>query len=67
LSSGRAVSSVTRLMFFMLQLLLCLRGVNRIVDRSSSTPLRTPSIHPKQSASSTTCDQVSDRRPEPFL
>ena len=61
------VSSATRLMFTALHVLRALRGVKRIVYRSSSTVRRTPSIQPKHSASSTDSGQVMLGFPEPFL
>ena len=54
-------------MFTALQMLPARRGVKRIVYRSSSMRLRTPSIHPKQSASSTDSGHVMLALPEDFL
>jgi hypothetical protein len=47
-----ASSAATRLMLTALHVLFGFRGVNRMVKVSSSPPRRTPSIQPKQSASS---------------
>src|SRR5687767_6939577 len=54
-----ASSSPTRLMLTALQVLRAARGVNRILWLSSSPPRRTPSIQPKQSASSSASLYVS--------
>ena len=54
-------------MFTALQTLPFRRGVKRIMYRSSSMPLRIPSIQPKQSASSTDSGHVMLALPEPFL
>jgi hypothetical protein len=54
-------------MFTALHTLRARRGVNRIVYRSVSMLLRTPSIQPKQSASSTDSRQVMLGLPDPFL
>jgi|KBSMisStandDraft_5_1062788.scaffolds.fasta_scaffold171235_1 hypothetical protein len=43
------------------------RGVKRIVYEVSPRLLRTPSIHPKHSASSTDSGHVRLGLPEPFL
>ena len=57
----------TRATFRLLQILRFLRGVNRIIELSSSMPLRRPSIQPKQSASSTDSSQVMVGFPLAFL
>jgi hypothetical protein len=41
--------------------------VNRMTYRSASSDLRTPSIQPNESASSTDSGHVMLGRPEPFL
>jgi hypothetical protein len=48
-----------------LQVLLGFRGVNRIANEVASMDFRTPSIQPKQSASSTDSGQVRLGFPEP--
>ncbi|MEB0261423.1 MULTISPECIES: hypothetical protein [unclassified Mucilaginibacter] len=45
-------------MFTALQMLVGLRGVKRMLYALASTDLRTPSIQPKHSASSTDYDQL---------
>lgn len=65
--SASFISVFTRWTLTALQMLFGLRGVKRIVYASSDRVLRTPSIQPKQSASSTDSGQVMLGLPLPFL
>src|SRR5207248_11592172 len=60
-------STATRATLTALQMLVGLRGVKRIVYASSPRLWRTPSIQPKQSASSTDSGQVMLGFPVAFL
>ena len=62
-----SVSAATRAMFTALQMLRARRGVNRIMYASASMLLRSPSIQPKQSASSTDSGHVMLGLPDAFL
>ena len=62
-----AISSRARRTLTALQVLRAWRGEKRIVYASSPRLRRTPSIHPKHSASSTDSGQVMLGRPELFL
>jgi len=56
-----------RATFFADQIDVAFRGVNRIEYATSSIDRRTPSIHPKHSASSTDWFHVIDGLPLPTL
>ena len=57
------VSSSTRFVLMLLQMLPGRRGEKRIMYADSPSPRRRPSIHPKHSASSTDCGHVIDGLP----
>src|SRR5580765_1314080 len=62
-----AVRRATCSRLIWLHTLLAVRGVYRCRKERSSKPLRMPSIHPQQSATSSACAPVTVGSPEPFL